>query len=205
MFDFTSHRCDLFFLGAGGATRSSQCQHFSSLVDCLLLHKQRHGQTHGMNKMLAPFLFFFTNLNTMHIIHDVRLFSVTCVRFFFSLSTTLTHDNTHTNNTKGAPRTKPGSRWFWGLGGAHHFFDTSFVCRSHVLGASLRAQAPFLTCMVWQMRTKRAPCRARGMKGGDGFKAANEAALAAEVRPCMCTAHVTAPRRLGRSVAVRAG
>ena len=30
------------------------------------------------------------------------------------------------------------------------------------------------------MRTKRAPCRARGMKGGDGFKAANEAAMAAE-------------------------
>ena len=30
------------------------------------------------------------------------------------------------------------------------------------------------------MRTKRAPCRARGMKGGDGFEAANEAAMAAE-------------------------
>ena len=30
------------------------------------------------------------------------------------------------------------------------------------------------------MRTKRAPCRARGTKGGDGFEAANEAAMAAE-------------------------
>ena len=124
-----------------------------------------------MKKMLAPFLFLFTDLNTMHMPHDVRLFSVTCVRFFFSLSTMLTHDNTHTNNTKGAPRTKPGSRWFWGLGGAHHFFDTSFVCRSHVLGASLRAQAPFLTCVVWQMRTKRAPCRARDTTGCGGVGA----------------------------------
>ena len=117
--------------------------------------------------MLAPFLFFFTNLNTMLGLHDARLFSVTRARFFFLL----THDNTHTNNTKGAPRTKPGSHWFWGLGGAHCFFDTLFVCRSHVLGASLRAQAPFLTCVVWQMRTKRAPCRARDTTGCGGVGA----------------------------------
>ena len=81
----------------------------------------------------------------------------------------------------------------------------SFVCRSHVLGASLRAQAPFLTCMVWQMPTMqtRAACRARGMKGGDGFEAANKAAMAAEAAQTVL--HITAPRRLGRSVAVRAG
>ena len=87
MFDFTSHRCDLFFLGAGGATRSSQHQHFSSLVDCLLFTHSTHEQTVEMKKMLAPFLFFFTNLNTMHMLHDVRLFSVTRARCFFSLST----------------------------------------------------------------------------------------------------------------------
>ena len=59
-----------------------------------------------------------------------------------------------------------------------------------MLGASLRAQAPFLTCVVWQMRTKRAPHRARGMKGGDGFKAANEAAMAAEAAHA-CAHHRT--------------
>ena len=47
------------------------------------LHKQRHEQTHGMKKMLAPFLLFFTHLNTMHMLHDVRLFSVTRARCFF--------------------------------------------------------------------------------------------------------------------------
>ena len=57
-----------------------------SLCLFVCLHKQRHEQTHGMKKMLAPFLFFFTNLNTMHMLHDVRLFSVTCVRCFFQLS-----------------------------------------------------------------------------------------------------------------------
>ena len=84
----------------------------------------------------------------------------------------------------------PQTRCELGFGGADCFFDMSFVCRNHVLGASLRAQAPFLTCVVWQMRTKRAPCRARGMKGGDGFKAANEAAMAAEAAHA-CAHHRT--------------
>ena len=65
----------------------------------------------------------------------------------------------------------PQSRCELGLGGDHPLIDLLFVCRDHVLGASLRAQAPFLTCVVWQMRTKRAPCRARGAKGGDGIGA----------------------------------
>ena len=57
-----------------------------TLFVCLFT-QQRHEQTHGMKKMLAPFLFFFTNLNTMHMLHDVRLFSVTRARCFFLLST----------------------------------------------------------------------------------------------------------------------
>ena len=43
---------------------------------------------HEKNACDAPaFLLFFTHLNTMHMLHDVRLFSVTRARCFFLLST----------------------------------------------------------------------------------------------------------------------
>ena len=183
MFDFTSHRCDLFFLGAGGATRSSQHWHFSSLVDCLLLTHSAHEQTVQLKKMLAPFLFFFTNLNTMHMLHDVRLLSVTCVRFFFSLSTILTHDNTHTNNTKGAPRTKPGTHWFLGNWEKTRQMDTLFGCPKHVLARSLCAWDVSALQLVWRPRAPHASCAARHTKGGDGSAAASWLARAARGGP----------------------
>ena len=58
--------------------------------------------------------------------------------------------------------------------------DTLFGCHMHVLARPLRVWAAHPPQLVWQMRTERAPCRARGTKGGDGFEAANEAAMAAE-------------------------
>ena len=51
--------------------------------------------------------------------------------------------------------------------------DMLFVCRNDVLGASLRAQAPFFTCMVWQMyhTFSHSPTHAKTGCGGVGAPA----------------------------------